>query len=52
MESEIGFDDKLALFCAKVDHLQPGWRLIRLTDMKGKFTGTTLLARFEVTAVE
>jgi hypothetical protein len=34
------------MFCARVDHLQPGWRVAHLMDMKGKDSGATLLVRF------
>ncbi|TFK51269.1 PLC-like phosphodiesterase [Heliocybe sulcata] len=51
LEDEFGKDDELAVFCARVDHLQQGWRLIRLLSMKGKDTGATLLARFSIEAV-
>ncbi|KAF7314301.1 Phosphoinositide phospholipase C [Mycena kentingensis (nom. inval.)] len=46
MEHELGRDDKIVNFVARVDYLQPGWRLVRLLDMKGKDSGATLLARF------
>ncbi|KAJ7056622.1 PLC-like phosphodiesterase [Mycena amicta] len=46
MQSEFGVDDKIVVFCARVAHLQPGWRLIRMLDMKGKNSGATLLVRF------
>lgn len=45
-ESEFGKDDKLAFFCARLEHLQQGWRLVRLLDMKGKNSGATMLVRF------
>ncbi|TRM66560.1 PLC-like phosphodiesterase [Schizophyllum amplum] len=51
-EDEFGRDDKLAVFCARVHYLQPGWRLIRMMNMAGKFSGATVLARFEISAVE
>jgi phosphatidylinositol phospholipase C delta len=38
--------EDLAVFCAKINHLESGWRLVRLLDMKGKNTGATLLVRF------
>ena len=28
LEDELGPDDKLAFFCARVDHLQQGWKLV------------------------
>ncbi|KAJ7186489.1 PLC-like phosphodiesterase [Mycena filopes] len=46
MESEFGRDDRMVVFCARVDHLQQGWRLVRMLDMKGKDSGATLLVRF------
>lgn len=45
-ENEFGKDDKLAIFCAKLDHVQQGWRLVRLLDMHGKASGATLLVNF------
>ncbi|KAJ6602808.1 PLC-like phosphodiesterase [Mycena vulgaris] len=52
MESEFGRDDKMVVFCARVDHLQQGWRLVRMLDMQGKNSGATLLVRFSVALVE
>lgn len=52
MESELGKDDKLVVFCARVDHLQQGWRLVRMLDMKGKNSGATLLVRFSISLLE
>ncbi|KZT30133.1 PLC-like phosphodiesterase [Neolentinus lepideus HHB14362 ss-1] len=51
VKDEFGKDEELALFCARVDHLQQGWRLIRLLSMKGKDTGATLLAKFAIEAI-
>ncbi|KAH7912112.1 PLC-like phosphodiesterase [Hygrophoropsis aurantiaca] len=45
-------DDRLAVFCARVDHLQQGWRFVRLLDMKGKNSGATLLVRFVISVEE
>ena len=50
MKSEFGKDDKLAVFCARVDHIQQGWRLVKLLDRKGKDSGATLLVRFAISA--
>lgn len=50
-EDEFGKDDKMVVFCARVAHLQEGWRLVRMLDMKGKNTGTTLLVRFTIDTV-
>ncbi|KAJ6554266.1 PLC-like phosphodiesterase [Mycena capillaripes] len=52
MESEFGRDDKMVVFCARVEHLQQGWRLVRMFDMNGKNSGATLLVRFTVGPVE
>ncbi|KAJ7019873.1 PLC-like phosphodiesterase [Mycena alexandri] len=52
MENEFGRDDHLAVFCARVDHLQQGWRLVRMLDMKGKDSGATLLVRFTATLID
>ncbi|KAJ7202660.1 PLC-like phosphodiesterase [Mycena pura] len=46
MESEFGRDDKIVVFCARVSHLQEGWRIVRMLDRKGKNSGATLLVRF------
>ncbi|KAJ6629870.1 PLC-like phosphodiesterase [Mycena sp. CBHHK59/15] len=51
VESEFGWDDKLAVFCARVAYLQPGWRFVRLLNMEGKNCGATLLVRFVVSEV-
>jgi len=51
-EDEFGKDDKIAVFCVRVEHLQQGWRIIRLFDTKGKNSGATLLARFSISSVE
>lgn len=51
-QSEFGKDDHLAVFCARLDHLQQGWRLVRLLDNIGKNTGATLLVRFQIAVVE
>ncbi|KAJ7113008.1 PLC-like phosphodiesterase [Mycena epipterygia] len=51
MESEFGRDDKIVVFCARVDHLQQGWRVVRMLDMKGKNSGATLLVRFSLSVV-
>jgi phosphatidylinositol phospholipase C delta len=40
-------DEKLAVFCACVDRLYEGWRIVHLMDMKGKDCGASLLVRFE-----
>lgn len=44
--------EHLGVFCARLDHLQQGWRFIRLLDPKGKNTGSTLLVRFGISVVE
>jgi len=49
-ESEFAEDEHLAVFCARLDHLQQGWRLVRFLDMKGKNTGSTALLRFTLTS--
>ncbi|KAK2464994.1 hypothetical protein APHAL10511_003070 [Amanita phalloides] len=48
VEDEIGPDDKLAFFCARVDHLQQGWKLVHMLDPHGKDSGAMLLARFSI----
>ncbi|KAJ7676340.1 PLC-like phosphodiesterase [Mycena rosella] len=52
MENEFGRDDKMVVFCARVDHLQQGWRLVRMLDMQGKNTGATLLVRFSLSLLD
>ncbi|KIK62977.1 hypothetical protein GYMLUDRAFT_41279 [Collybiopsis luxurians FD-317 M1] len=42
-------DSDLAVFCARVDNIQQGWRLVHLLDMDGKASGATLLINFEFT---
>lgn len=42
-EDEYGRDDELAVFCARLSHVQRGWRLVRLLNMKGNASGATLL---------
>ncbi|KAH7886757.1 PLC-like phosphodiesterase [Phlebopus sp. FC_14] len=42
----LGHDQPLVVFCARLDWLQQGWRFVRLLDMKGRYTGATLLCRF------
>jgi phosphatidylinositol phospholipase C delta len=51
-ESEFAEDEHLAVFCARLDHLQQEWRLVRFLDMRGKNTGSTALLRFTVLLVE
>ncbi|KDQ58129.1 hypothetical protein JAAARDRAFT_34942 [Jaapia argillacea MUCL 33604] len=46
VQSEFTRDARLAVFCARVDYLQQGWRLVRLLDLKGKENGASLLVRF------
>lgn len=38
--------DRLGIFCARVDYLQPGWRFVRLSGKRGKFNESLLLVRF------
>ncbi|EIN04446.1 PLC-like phosphodiesterase [Punctularia strigosozonata HHB-11173 SS5] len=52
MESQFGRDERLAVFCARVDFLQQGFKMIRLLNMKGKHTDASLLVRFTITVVE
>lgn len=51
-EDEFGRDDKLVVFCARLEYIQPGWRLVRLMNLAGKFSGATLLVRFEISDAE
>jgi phosphatidylinositol phospholipase C delta len=44
----LGKDEKLAVFCARVDRLYSGWRVVRLMDMKGKNSGASLLMRIKL----
>ncbi|KAE9384987.1 PLC-like phosphodiesterase [Gymnopus androsaceus JB14] len=41
-------DVDLAVFCARVDDIQQGWRLVRMFHMDGKASDATLLAKFEL----
>jgi len=51
LEHEFGSDGALAVFCARVDHLQQGWKLLRMLNLKGKDSGALLLARFALTSI-
>ncbi|KDQ22621.1 hypothetical protein PLEOSDRAFT_1095024 [Pleurotus ostreatus PC15] len=44
-------DSKFVVFCAKLDHLQQGWCFVRMLDMKGKYSGATLLTHLSVTPI-
>jgi phosphatidylinositol phospholipase C delta len=52
MKSEFGKDDKLAVFCTRLERLQQGLRLVRLLDMSGKNSGACLLMRITISSVE
>ncbi|KAF7971854.1 hypothetical protein HWV62_19794 [Athelia sp. TMB] len=52
LRSELLKDEHLVTFCARLDHLQQGWRFVRLLNMKGKHTGATLLVRFKISVVQ
>ncbi|KAJ7487289.1 PLC-like phosphodiesterase [Mycena galericulata] len=52
LQSEFGRDDKLVVFCARVDHLQEGWRFVRMLDLSGKNSGATLLVKFSRSVAE
>lgn len=52
MGSEFGKDDKMVVFCARVDHLVEGWRLVRMFDMKGKNSGATMLVNFSISSLD
>jgi len=41
-------DDRIIVFCARLNHLQQGWNLVRMMDMKGKDSNAILLVRFEI----
>ncbi|KAJ3509982.1 hypothetical protein NLJ89_g4930 [Agrocybe chaxingu] len=52
-EDEFGRDDRIVVFCARLDHLVLGeWVLVRMLDMKGKSSGATVLARFNLSPVQ
>ncbi|KAG6852952.1 hypothetical protein C0991_007932 [Blastosporella zonata] len=51
-ENEFGKDDKLVVFCARVQHLYPGWHIIRMLGMGGKASGATVLAWFNLVDME
>ena len=42
-------NDTLAVFCARVEYLQQGWRLVYMLGMDGKELGTTMLVKFTIT---
>lgn len=46
---EFGPHECLAIFCGRISQLQPGWKIIRLLNTKGKHVGATVLCRFAVT---
>ncbi|KAF8479850.1 PLC-like phosphodiesterase [Gautieria morchelliformis] len=46
--SEYGRDTRLGTFCARVEYLRQGWKLVRLFDRKGKHNDGLVLARFSV----
>lgn len=50
--SEFGKDDDIVVFCARLDHLQEGWRLVRLFDSKGKNSGASLLVNFTISSAD
>lgn len=52
LRPEFGTHEHLAVFCARLDYLQQGWRFVRLLDRKGKHTGATLLVRFTIAVIE
>ena len=45
-------DTERAAFVARVEQVQPGWRLVRMLDNQGKYLGATLLVHFEFEDVE
>ncbi|KAK7017620.1 phosphoinositide phospholipase C [Favolaschia claudopus] len=48
-EDEFGRDDKIVVFCARVEHLVQGWRFVRmLHSATGKNSGATMLVRFAI----
>ncbi|KAK7443445.1 hypothetical protein VKT23_015618 [Stygiomarasmius scandens] len=47
-EKEWGKDDELAVFCARLEHLQQGWRFLRMMNLDGKDSGATMLVKFEI----
>ena len=44
-------DDDIVVFCARLSHIQQGFRFIRLLDEKGKDSHATLLANFAFSAI-
>ncbi|KAF8151614.1 PLC-like phosphodiesterase [Crassisporium funariophilum] len=52
-EDEFGKDDRIVVFCARLDHLVKGkWCLVRMLDMKGKNSGATVLIRLSGSQVQ
>ncbi|ETW76531.1 hypothetical protein HETIRDRAFT_174607 [Heterobasidion irregulare TC 32-1] len=45
-------DAERAAVVARVEQVQPGWRLMRMLDNQGKYLGATLLVHFEFEDVE
>jgi len=51
-EDEFGKDDKIVVFCSRLNSLVTDqWLLIRLLDMDGKASGTSMLAKFTISSV-
>ncbi|KAI5121752.1 hypothetical protein M0805_009041 [Coniferiporia weirii] len=44
-------EDAVAIFCARVQNMQQGYRLVRLLDTKGKDTHSTLLVNTVITSM-
>jgi phosphatidylinositol phospholipase C delta len=40
-------DEMIVVFCARLNHIQQ-WSLIRMMDIRGKNSGATLPARFDM----
>ena len=46
-EDELGKDDQIVVFCAKLDHIvKDQWILIRMLNGQGRNSGATVLAKF------
>jgi len=46
-EDELGKDDQIVVFCAKLDHIvKDQWIIVRMLNGQGRNSGATVLAKF------
>jgi len=48
-QDKYGLDEHRAVFCARLQSIQQGWRFVRLLDTKGRDSHATLLVHFAMT---